>query len=62
MAFSQLAFKLSFTKYDFLVRPSNCAPVLSQAMKTAWTPQIIKDAFARTGTLRYVMKHTFKNN
>ena len=48
-AFADLAFNMSFTKADFLVRPSNFAPVLHQAMRKAWTKSLVVQSFKKTG-------------
>ena len=47
--FSEIAYSLSFTKYDFLVRPKNFPQVLRQALQSAWTEDLIINAFKMTG-------------
>ena len=47
--FGEVAYKCSFTKMNFLVRPANFPPVLSQSIALAWTKDIIETAFKNTG-------------
>ena len=50
-AFSDISYKLCFSKFDFLVRPRNFPQVLSQAINVAWKRDIIVNSFKRTGIL-----------
>ena len=48
-AFADIAYKCSYMKHDFLVKPANFPEILRQSMATAWTKELIESAFRRTG-------------
>ena len=52
-SFSEISYKLCFSKFDFLVRPNNFPPVLKQAIKAAWKKETIVNAFIRTGIKKF---------
>ena len=60
-SFSEISYKLCFSKFDFLVRPNNFPQVLKQAIKAAWKKETIVNAFIRTGKKNIIYEILTKN-